>query len=171
MIFVTVGGELPFERLVRAMDAWAAAHPGEEVLAQIGGGAYLPAHMRWQRSLGREAYAAAVAGAELVVAHAGIGSVVTAGEHGKPIVLLPRRARFGEHRNDHQRDTAARLGGRPGRPRRRGRGGAARRDRRGAGRRRGRPGAGAAHRAPRLPRPAPGVRAGLIRRSSSLPGA
>ena len=52
--------------------------------------------------------------AELVVAHAGIGSVVTAGEHGKPIVLLPRRARLGEHRNDHQRDTVAHLAGRPG---------------------------------------------------------
>ena len=114
MIFVTVGGELPFDRLVRAMDGFAAAHPGEDVLAQIGAGGFEPAHMRWQRTLERDAYAAALDAAEVVVAHAGIGSVVSAGERGKPIVLLPRRARLGEHRNDHQRDTVAHLAGRPG---------------------------------------------------------
>ena len=114
MIFVTVGGELPFDRLVRAMDGFAAAHPGEDVLAQIGAGGFEPAHMRWQRTLERAAYAAALDAAELVVAHAGIGSVLSAGEPGKPIVLMPRRARLGEHRNDHQRDTVAHLAGRPG---------------------------------------------------------
>lgn len=114
MIFVTVGGELPFERLVRAMDAWAAAHPGEEVLAQVGDGRFAPAHMAWRRTLGREEYGAALDRAELIVAHAGMGSLLSAGERGKPIVLLPRRARLGEHRNDHQQDTAAHFGGLPG---------------------------------------------------------
>ena len=114
MIFVTVGGELPFDRLVRAMDGFAAAHPGEDFLAQIGAGGFEPAHMRWQRTLERDAYAAALDASEVVVAHAGMGSVLSAGERGKPIVLLPRRARLGEHRNDHQRDTAAYLAGGPG---------------------------------------------------------
>ena len=114
MIFVTVGTEFPFDRLVRAMDAWAEANPETTVLAQIGTGSYEPRHMTWHRRMGRATYAEAVTAAEIVVAHAGIGSVVTAGEHGKPVVLLPRLARFGEQRNDHQLDTAARLGNRPG---------------------------------------------------------
>jgi len=114
VIFVTVGGELPFDRLVRAMDGYAAAHPGEAFLAQIGGGRFEPAHMRWVRRLGRDAYAAALAEATLVVAHAGMGSILSAGEAAKPIVILARRSRLGEHRNDHQRDTAAYLAGRPG---------------------------------------------------------
>jgi UDP-N-acetylglucosamine transferase subunit ALG13 len=114
MIFVTVGTMYPFERLVRAMDAWAAANPGEEVLAQIGRGRFEPVHMRWVRRLERGDYAAAVADAEILVAHAGVGSVVAAGEHGKPVVLLPRRPRLGEHANDHQLHTAAWFGGRPG---------------------------------------------------------
>ena len=114
MIFVTVGGELPFDRLVRAMDAYAAAHPGESFLAQIGAGGYEPAHMPWERTLDRAAYGAALAAAPLLVAHAGIGSVLSAGEAGKPIVIMPRQARLGEHRNDHQRDTVAHLAGRPG---------------------------------------------------------
>jgi len=114
VIFVTVGGELPFDRLVRAMDAWAAAHPREDLLAQIGEGRFEPAHMRWHRRLDREDYAAALAAAEVIVAHAGMGSLLSAGERGKPIVLLPRQSGFGEHRSDHQRDTAAHFAGRPG---------------------------------------------------------
>ena len=116
MIFVTIGSMFPFDRLVRAMDAWASAQPepAGPFLAQIGDGGYEPAHMRWVRSLEPGDYARAVAEADLVVAHAGMGSVITAGEHGKPIVLLPRRVAQGEHTNDHQVDTARWLRTRPG---------------------------------------------------------
>lgn len=115
MIFLTIGSMFPFDRLVRAMDAWAAeAGAGEDVLAQIGAGAYEPAHMRWVRRLDRAAYAGAMAEARLIVAHAGVGSVVTAGEMGKPIVVMPRRAALGEHTSDHQVETVSWLRGKPG---------------------------------------------------------
>ena len=115
MIFVTIGSMFPFDRLIRAMDLWAAAQPQQvEILAQTGEGGYRPEHMRWTPSLERADYARTVAGAELVVAHAGMGSVITAGEYGKPIVLLPRLGSRGEHTNDHQVDTARWLRGRPG---------------------------------------------------------
>jgi UDP-N-acetylglucosamine transferase subunit ALG13 len=114
VIFVTIGTMWPFDRLIRAMDAFAEADPGAEMLAQIGRGKFEPRHMRWVRLLDREAYAATIAGADLVVAHAGVGSVVTAGEHGKPIVVLPRKAAWGEHTTDHQLETATWLRGRPG---------------------------------------------------------
>lgn len=110
MIFVTIGSVFPFDRMIRAMDAWAAAVDGEEVLAQIGQGSYEPRNMTWMRNLPRSQYSDTVARADLVIAHAGIGSLIVAGEYGKPIVVLPRRARYGEHNNDHQVDTAARLG-------------------------------------------------------------
>lgn len=126
VIFVTVGSMFPFDRLVAAMDAWAASQGvgagagagrplgSGEILAQIGAGTLEPRNMRWVRRLERDAFARTVAGAELVVAHAGMGSVITAGEYGKPIVLLPRRAAAGEHTNDHQVDTAGWLRRRPG---------------------------------------------------------
>ncbi|HYN52526.1 MAG TPA: glycosyltransferase [Thermoleophilaceae bacterium] len=122
MIFVTIGSMFPFDRLIRAMDAWAEAQgpahgsgrDGPEILAQIGRGGYEPKHMRWVRLLGRDDYTSVVTQADLVVAHAGMGSVITAGEHGKPIVVLPRRAAQGEHTNDHQVDTAGWLRTRPG---------------------------------------------------------
>jgi UDP-N-acetylglucosamine transferase subunit ALG13 len=116
LIFVTIGSMFPFDRLVRAMDAWAAARPDpdEEVLAQIGDGGHAPAHMRWVRRLDRADYDATVARARLVVAHAGVGSVVTAGEFGKPVVVLPRRQHLAEHTSDHQMETARWLRGKPG---------------------------------------------------------
>jgi UDP-N-acetylglucosamine transferase subunit ALG13 len=114
VIFVTIGTMWPFDRLIRAMDAVAEADPQVDVLAQIGRGGFEPRHMRWVRVLDRSAYAAAITEADVVVAHAGVGSVVTAGEQGKPIVVLPRRAAWGEHTTDHQMETAAWLRGRPG---------------------------------------------------------
>ncbi|TPX00665.1 hypothetical protein FJ656_31630 [Schumannella luteola] len=53
--------------------------------------------------------AAAVAEADLVVAHAGVGAAVTAIEAGRCPVLVPRLARHKEHVDDHQVQIAAEL--------------------------------------------------------------
>ena len=112
MIFVTIGSMFPFDRMIRWMDAWAAGQQ-EEIVAQIGAGDYEPRHMTWVRKLDRPAYAAAIRRARLVVAHAGVGSIVTAGELCRPIVVLPRRAHLGEHTSDHQVETVGWLRARP----------------------------------------------------------
>jgi UDP-N-acetylglucosamine transferase subunit ALG13 len=113
VIFVTIGSMFPFDRMIEALDAWAAGQQ-EEIVAQIGAGRFEPKHMAWVRKLDRPAYADAVRRARLVVAHAGVGSVVSAGEQGKPIVVLPRRAALGEHTSDHQVETVGWLRGKPG---------------------------------------------------------
>lgn len=114
MIFVTVGSALPFDRLIRAMDHWAAGHPHTEVFAQIGGGDYLPRHMAYARIVTPTEFRRRNEAAGTIVAHAGMGSVITAAELGKPIVLLPRLASAREHTTDHQLHTAGWLGARPG---------------------------------------------------------
>lgn len=106
MIFVTVGSMLPFDRLIRTMDAWSARHPEVEVHAQIGEGAFAPRHMKWDRMLTGTRFKAMVAASELIVAHAGTGSVFTALEARKPILLVPRYASLKEHTTDHQLHTA-----------------------------------------------------------------
>lgn len=114
MIFVTIGSMLPFDRMIRMMDDWASKHSGEDIFAQIGGGVYEPKRMRWQRIVAPDEYKKIVADCRLMVAHAGTGSVFTASEYQKPIVLVPRRAAQKEHTTDHQLDTAKWLEGKPG---------------------------------------------------------
>jgi UDP-N-acetylglucosamine transferase subunit ALG13 len=109
MIFATVGTQLPFDRLLAGLDSWAALNPGIPILAQTGRTARTFAHIDAVRDLDQTAFRARFTEARLVVAHAGMGTILSATELGKPIILMPRLARFGEHRNDHQRDTAAEM--------------------------------------------------------------
>ena len=52
VIFVTVGTQLPFERLVGTVDCWAAGQsPRPDVLAQVGCGRMDYAHIRCERTL------------------------------------------------------------------------------------------------------------------------
>ncbi len=104
----------PFDRMIRMMDEWASRHQDEDVFAQIGGGSYEPAHMRWQRIVPPDEYKRIVGSCQLMVAHAGTGSAFTASEFRKPIVLIPRRAAQKEHTTDHQLDTARWLENKPG---------------------------------------------------------
>ena len=108
MIFVTVGTQLPFDRMVRTIDEWAGTS-GQDVFAQIGPASYRPRHIEFQEFLDAQECRARVEQSRIVIAHAGMGSILTALELGKPIVVMPRQARFGEHRNDHQVATARQL--------------------------------------------------------------
>lgn len=115
MIFVTVGSQMPFRRLVRAVDEWARINPGIEVLAQVGTDPeFQPTSLHAFVSVPPRRYAELVQDCELLVAHAGMGSVLTALEHGKPMILMPRRGALKETRNDHQVSTLRWLQGKPG---------------------------------------------------------
>jgi UDP-N-acetylglucosamine transferase subunit ALG13 len=110
VIFVTVGTQLPFERLVGAVDAWAAARsPRPEVLAQVGSGRADYTHVRCERTLDGQRYAEVLARARLMVAHAGTGSILSALDQGVPVIVFPRDDLYGEHRDDHQKQTARRM--------------------------------------------------------------
>ena len=115
MIFATVGSQMAFDRLVQAVDDWAGRQqPAAEVLAQVGQSAYAARHIRTVASLSPADFRRACTGAEVIVAHAGMGSVLTALELGRPMVLLPRRGDLQETRNDHQLATARWLATREG---------------------------------------------------------
>lgn len=105
---------MPFERLVIAMDAFAASNPDLDVLIQIGRGRTEPGRARWCRLMPPGEYKTMVAGCRLFVAHAGMGSIITAIEAGKPLLMLPRRQALSEHNTEHQLATATHIGSRPG---------------------------------------------------------
>ena len=110
MIFVTVGTQLPFDRLVAAVDTWAGAGAGREVFAQIGPTALRPRSIASRPFIDPAECRARMEAADLIVAHAGMGTILGALELGRPIVVMPRIAALGEHRNEHQLATARRFG-------------------------------------------------------------
>lgn len=106
MIFVTVGAQMPFDRLVKAVDRWASDHGREDVFAQIGQTDYCPSRIQWTQFLDPVVFKHRYQAARVIVAHAGTGSIITALQLGKPILIMPRRANLHETRNDHQVATA-----------------------------------------------------------------
>jgi UDP-N-acetylglucosamine transferase subunit ALG13 len=109
MIFVTVGTELPFNRMVRVLDAWAQATGRNDVFAQIGETDWQPTHIAWSKFLQPPEFARRFAEADVVVAHAGMGTILSALQWEKPVLVMPRRASLGEQRNEHQLATASHL--------------------------------------------------------------
>jgi UDP-N-acetylglucosamine transferase subunit ALG13 len=106
VIFLTVGTQIPFDRLVSAVDRWAGEDPGRRVFAQIGPTSVRPRHIEWCDFISPADCRKRLSDAELVVSHAGMGTILSALELGTPALVLPRRAALGEHRNDHQLATA-----------------------------------------------------------------
>ena len=106
MIFLTVGHQMPFDRLVRAVDAWAQQRERADVFAQIGEGDYWPSAFPAAGFLTPLQFHERLERASAIVSHAGTGTIIAALQLGKPLLVLPRRADFGETRNDHQRATA-----------------------------------------------------------------
>jgi UDP-N-acetylglucosamine transferase subunit ALG13 len=106
MIFVTVGSQLPFDRLVGAVDAWAAERADVELFGQVGDTADPPAHFESVSTMSPEEYQRRFAEADLIVGHAGMGTIIAALEVGKPLLMLPRLGSLKESRNDNQVGTA-----------------------------------------------------------------
>jgi UDP-N-acetylglucosamine transferase subunit ALG13 len=109
MIFVTVGTQGHFDRLIRTVDQWVGLRGITNVFAQTGPSEYCPKHIVHKRFIDVIEFREQVESAKLVIAHAGMGSIITALELGKQIIVMPRRADLGEHRNDHQVATAKRF--------------------------------------------------------------
>lgn len=117
MIFLTVGTQLPFDRLVRALDNWNTGQAPDRVFGQIADpsdNGYIPKNFYFKDFIDPDEFAQKYEEAKLIVAHAGMGSIISALTHPKPIVIMPRRADLYEHRNDHQLATAQQFASREG---------------------------------------------------------
>ena len=109
MILVTVGTDLPFDRMLRVIDQWAGENQRNDIFAQIGEGGWEPRHIPFRHFLQPPEFRELFVAADLIVSHAGMGTILTALHHGKPILVMPKRASLGEHRNEHQLATARRM--------------------------------------------------------------
>ncbi len=116
LIFLTVGTQLPFPRLLdgicRCSDRLTKA--GFDLFGQVLQIPAWPLPFACATTLSKAEFDAYFDRAALVVSHCGMGTIITCQMAGKPAVLMPRRADLGEHRNDHQITTARAFRSYPG---------------------------------------------------------
>ncbi|MCE0493298.1 glycosyltransferase [Vibrio salinus] len=110
MIFLTVGTQLPFLRLTKIVDS-LAKELQLNIKAQIGDCTYIPGAISSQNFYPPDDLDNLFNQAEVVISHAGMGTIINCLRLKKTIILFPRMAKFGEHRNDHQLDTVSSFEG------------------------------------------------------------
>jgi UDP-N-acetylglucosamine transferase subunit ALG13 len=105
-IFVVVGTQEPFDRMVKTIDLWARNNSTHSIFAQISRAEYKPEFIGFTDFISPELFDQHFNEADLIVSHAGMGTIISALRHSKPIIVMPRLASMHEHRNDHQLATA-----------------------------------------------------------------
>lgn len=104
MIIVTVGThEQQFNRLVQMIDE--LKRDGviqEEVLIQTGYSTYEPKYCEWQQWVPYPKMIENVDKARVIITHGGPSSFIMPLQVGKTPIVVPRKAEFKEHVNDHQ---------------------------------------------------------------------
>lgn len=104
MIFLVVGTWLKgFDRLIQAVDKLIEKEIiCDEVVAQIGNSSYKPRNMTIVNFCSPEEFEVYISKADVIISHAGIGTISQAVKLSKPIVILPRKSKLGECFDDHQ---------------------------------------------------------------------
>lgn len=108
MIFVTIGTQLPFDRLIKIIDEMAPELK-EDVVAQVYHCGFIPRNIQTVDFLAPDEFDKIFDKARLVVSHAGMGTILSALQKNKPVIVFPRIAALGEHRNEHQLATARKF--------------------------------------------------------------
>lgn len=103
MIFLTVGTQFPFDRLVKAVDKAAGTNGfDEQIVAQIGESSYCPENFEAAHSVEKAVFDQHFSKADSIISHAGMGTITMALDHRKPLLVMPRLKKYGEVVNDHQ---------------------------------------------------------------------
>jgi UDP-N-acetylglucosamine transferase subunit ALG13 len=103
MIFLTVGTQFPFDRLVKAVDKAAGTNGfNEQIVAQIGESSYCPENFEATPTVEKAVFDRHFSKADCIISHAGMGTITMALDHRKPLLVMPRLKKYGEVVNDHQ---------------------------------------------------------------------
>lgn len=78
----------------------------ESIFAQIGNSTYIPQNYSYERFLDKDEFEKKILESSLVITHSGVGSIISAVNKKKPIIVFPRLKKYGEHVDDHQIEIA-----------------------------------------------------------------
>jgi beta-1,4-N-acetylglucosaminyltransferase len=110
MIFLTVGTQFPFDRLVQAVDRiFEKGLIDEEIFAQIGKSSYSPRNFEGVACLEKKVFDKRFMEASGIISHAGMGTITMALDNRKPLLVVPRSTKYGEVVNNHQITIARKL--------------------------------------------------------------
>jgi UDP-N-acetylglucosamine transferase subunit ALG13 len=104
MIFVVLGTQkFQFDRLLAEIDRLVETGTiQEEVFIQRGHSNYTGTNCGSESFLTYEDFQRCVEKCDLMITHSGVASIISGLKHGKPVIVVPRQVKFGEHVDDHQ---------------------------------------------------------------------
>jgi UDP-N-acetylglucosamine transferase subunit ALG13 len=109
MIFVTAGTQLPFDRLIKTIDHIAAEFPNTNFVVQALHSNYKARNIEVLDFISPADFTKYIDNCDLIVSHAGMGTIISALVKKKPIIVMPRLAKYKEHRNEHQLGTTKQM--------------------------------------------------------------
>ena len=104
MIFVTLGTQdKSFSRLLDAIEREIKNGTiNEKVIVQAGHTEYKSKNMEIHKLLPMDKFDEYIKECDLLITHAGVGSIMTGLNNDKKIIAVPRLSKYNEHNNDHQ---------------------------------------------------------------------
>ena len=105
VIFVVTGTQEPFDRLLSILDKWGGNQNTYSIIAQTARSEMNFNHMTCFDYLEPDIFNEYFINADIIIGHAGMGTIIQALENGKKLVVFPRLVKYNEHRNDHQLHT------------------------------------------------------------------
>jgi UDP-N-acetylglucosamine transferase subunit ALG13 len=106
VIFVVTGTQAPFDRLLSIIDKWAIKQDTYSIIAQTANSEINFKNMTCFDYLEPDVFNEYFNNADVIIGHAGMGTIIKALENKKKLVVFPRLVKYNEHRNDHQHHTA-----------------------------------------------------------------
>jgi UDP-N-acetylglucosamine transferase subunit ALG13 len=99
-IFVTVGSTYPLDRLIKEVDK---LDPKKfEIFAQIGESKLYPKNIKWKKFINYEEMQKKIKWADIILSHAGVGTIIDCLNQKKSLLLFPRLKKYGESIDNHQ---------------------------------------------------------------------
>ena len=108
-LFVALGTQkFPFDRLVRELNALVeeGVYAADEIVMQSTKIGKVQPLFTCHEIIPVEEFNRFLDVAEVVVCHSGVNSILSGMQRCKPLVIVPRISRFGEHVDDHQLEIA-----------------------------------------------------------------
>ena len=108
MIFVVLGTQkFQCNRLLMEIDRLVEQKIiTEEVFAQRGYSDYVPKYYDSVDFLKKEEFEEKMGQCSLLISHSGVGTILSAVNHKKPVIVCPRLKKYKEHVDDHQLEIA-----------------------------------------------------------------